>query len=101
MAVYDRWHKTRPQPGEQKCKEHGKVPTADHGHDPRWQARYRDGDGAQRKKNFRTEAQAKKFSANTTTDLDRGEYVDTHAGKITFEACAKQWRATAPPIRRR
>ena len=30
MTVYDRWHKARPQPGEARCGEHHKVPTADH-----------------------------------------------------------------------
>jgi hypothetical protein len=30
--VTDRWHKARPKPGEQCCREHDQVPTAAHGH---------------------------------------------------------------------
>jgi hypothetical protein len=36
---YDRWHKSRPKDEESTCKEHGKVPTRDHGTGKRWQAR--------------------------------------------------------------
>ncbi|WP_405956947.1 tyrosine recombinase XerC [Streptomyces phaeochromogenes] len=51
--VYDRWHKSRPKKGEPECSEHpGFVPSADHGCELRWQARWRDKDGRQRSKNF-------------------------------------------------
>lgn len=50
---YDRWHKSRPAPDEAECKEHpGKVPSAHHGCELRWQARWRDKNGRQRSKNF-------------------------------------------------
>ncbi|MGW5820408.1 site-specific integrase, partial [Streptomyces noursei] len=51
--VYDRWHKTFPKEGDDECPEHkGKVPTADHGKGKRWQLRYRDPLGKQRKENY-------------------------------------------------
>lgn len=51
--VYDRWHKARPKDGEPECPEHpGLVPSADHGCEKRWQARWRDSSGRQRSKNF-------------------------------------------------
>ncbi|MBQ1091387.1 hypothetical protein [Streptomyces sp. B93] len=51
--VYDRWHKSRPKKGEPECPEHpGLVPSADHGCEKRWQARWRDEHGGQRSKNF-------------------------------------------------
>ena len=51
--VYDRWHKTRPQEGEPQCPEHpGLVPSADHGCEKRWQARWRDKNGRQQTKSF-------------------------------------------------
>ena len=57
MSVYDRWHKTRPGPGEEPCREHSRgrtklYPTADHGKGDRWQVRWRDETGQQRKRNF-------------------------------------------------
>src|SRR5712691_11768381 len=52
MAVYDRWHKSRPKPDEAQCREHKQVPTADHGIGDRWQVRWRDEDGKQLKRNF-------------------------------------------------
>ena len=52
MTVYDRWHKSRSRPGEEKCGDHRKVPTADHGKGDRWQVRWRDAGGKQCKRNF-------------------------------------------------
>ncbi|MEV0220664.1 tyrosine-type recombinase/integrase [Streptomyces sp. NPDC050704] len=51
--IYDRWHKSRPKKGEPGCPEHpGLVPSADHGCEKRWQARWRDHDGRQLTKTF-------------------------------------------------
>ena len=57
MSIYDRWHKTHPAPGDQSCREHGKgrtrlYPTVSHGTGDRWQVRWRDENGQQRKRNF-------------------------------------------------
>ncbi|MGQ4390626.1 tyrosine-type recombinase/integrase [Streptomyces sp. SAS_270] len=51
--AYDRWHKSQPKKGELECPEHpGLVPSADHGCEKRWQARWRDRNGRQQSKNF-------------------------------------------------
>ncbi|MFJ3097884.1 tyrosine-type recombinase/integrase [Streptomyces hydrogenans] len=47
-GVYDRWHKTRPQPGEAVCAEHELVPSKEHGKGKRYLVRYRDLEGEQR-----------------------------------------------------
>ncbi len=44
MSIYDRWHKIRPSPGDEPCREHSRgrtklYPTADHGKGERWQVR--------------------------------------------------------------
>lgn len=40
VNVTDRWHKSRPNAGEPKCKEHTLVPTTAHGKGERWQVRW-------------------------------------------------------------
>jgi hypothetical protein len=66
MSVYDRWHKTRPGHADEQCREHSRgrtklYPSADHGQGDRWQVRWRDYSGRQRKENFakRSEADAR------------------------------------------
>jgi integrase len=99
MAVYDRWHKSRPRPGDELCREHKMAPTADHGVGDRWQVRYRDEAGVQRKRNFARktggdpERSADAFDAKVRTQLDDGSYVDPAAGTVSFRAYAEQWRA--------
>lgn len=94
MGVYDRWHKSRPTPGEPKCKcRPAKVPTAEHGVGKRWQVRWRDDTGKQQKLNFETKPAAERKDAEIKASLDRGDYVDPQAGKVTLEECARRWRA--------
>ncbi len=59
MAVYDRWHKSRPAPGDPLCSEHGKASTAAHGKGDRWQVRWRDDTGRQCRANFSSGPQRK------------------------------------------
>ncbi|MEU0521599.1 site-specific integrase [Streptosporangium sp. NPDC006007] len=95
MTVYDRWHKSRPKPGEEPCGCRTKrVPTGDHGCDGRWQVRYRDDIGTQRKRNFDRRPDAERFDAEIKSSLHKGEYLDPTAGQITLSAYAKQWRAS-------
>jgi integrase len=90
--VYDRWHKTFPKPGEEECPEHkGKVPTADHGKGKRWQARYRDPLGQQRKENFERKIDAEKAAAAVGTKMHEGTYIDPNAGKKTLKIYAQEW----------
>lgn len=58
--IADRWHKSRPEPGEAPCAEHGRVPSAVHGKGDRWQARWRDG-GRQCSQNFSRRPDAERF----------------------------------------
>lgn len=39
MSVNDLWHKTDARTGEPVCREHGKVPTKQHGRGKRWEVR--------------------------------------------------------------
>ncbi|HEX5289804.1 MAG TPA: site-specific integrase [Streptosporangiaceae bacterium] len=83
MTAADRWHKSRPQPGEPTCGEHrGKVPTAAHGKGLRWEVRWRDENGKQHKQGFAKEADAESRAAVIKTQLDAGTYTDPAAGKV-------------------
>ncbi|MEO3842754.1 N-terminal phage integrase SAM-like domain-containing protein [Streptomyces sp. B22F1] len=102
--VYDRWHKSHPKPDDPECPEHKSrtrrlVPTSEHGVGKRWQVRYRDLNGAQRKENYEIKAKADARAAEVENDLRRGVYVDPSAGKITLATYAEQWLAavTAGP----
>lgn len=92
MTVYDRWHKSRSRPGEEKCGDHRKVPTADHGQGDRWQVRWRDEQGSQRKKAFGRKAEAEAWDAKVKTQLADGSYVNPSAGQVTFSEFAEDWR---------
>src|SRR5262245_42536974 len=89
MTVYDRWHKSRPRPGEPVCREHKMVPAAGHGTGDRWQVRWRDDGGIQRKRNFARktgpdpEKSADAFDAKVKTQLDDGSYVDPAGASVT------------------
>ncbi len=57
MSVSDRWHKTKPAPGDVPCKEHSRgttrlYPTEDHLRGDRWLVRWRDENGEQCKRSF-------------------------------------------------
>lgn len=98
MAVSDRWHKSRPAPGEALCREHKLVPSAAHGKGERWQVRYRDRDGRQQAKSFalktgkNPEIHADAFDRKVGRDLDTGNYVDPSRADITFREYAEDWR---------
>lgn len=99
MSIYDRWHKSRPDPGEEKCRQHNMVPSSAHGQGDRWQVRWRDEDGKQCKRNFARkggkdpELHADAFDAQVNSSLDAGTYVDPRTGETTFEDYAENtWR---------
>src|SRR4051812_43325779 len=73
--IQDRWLKV--VGGEQ-------VRTAQHGKGMRWQARFRDQNGAHRAKFFVQKQNAELFRATVTADVLRGSYISPHAGKVTF-----------------
>ncbi len=61
MAIYDRWYKTERQDGTRK-----KVRSSEYGCKERWQVRWRDEHGRQRKKSF-----ARKLDAEPRTGRSR------------------------------
>lgn len=98
--VYDRWHLSRPRRGAELCAEHSSktralVPSSEHGQGKRWQVRYRDADGQQRKENFEKKVPADARAAEVETDLNRGQHIDRAAGRETFRTRAEDWRTSA------
>ena len=93
MSIYDRWHKTRPDPGDEPCPEHSRgrtklYPATGHGIGGRWQVRWRDETGHQRKRNFARRdgidpgKHASAFDAKVKTELDTGTSLDLAAGRM-------------------
>lgn len=82
MAVTDRWHLAD-----------GKTRSADYGRGKRWLVRYRDPQGQQRAKSFRTRAEADAHDLNVRGAVVDSTYVDPKAGKVTFGQYADQWLA--------
>jgi integrase len=83
-GVYDRWTK----------KVDGRrVPSESHGQGKRWQARWRDETGRQRKKNYERRAEAERFLSGIKADLGRGTYVDPSVGKARLRDYAEGWLA--------
>ncbi|MDO0937407.1 site-specific integrase [Streptomyces sp. DG2A-72] len=98
--VVDRWHLARPGNDAQSCGQHSTktkrlVPSAAHGHGKRWQVRYRDAKGDQRKENYARGSDADARAAAVETDLNRGDFIDRKAGRETFREYAERWRISA------
>src|SRR3954453_10629492 len=69
---------------------------------PRYDVRFRDPAGHQRKKAFRTKKEAERFAASVEADKWKGHWVDPAAGKTTLAAFASTWVQTRPkPLRPR
>ena len=60
--------------------------------DGRWRARYRDPSGHEHAKHFDRKIDAQRWLNETTASIITGQYVDPHAGKITFREYAEAWR---------
>ena len=60
----------------------------------RWQVRWRDDTGRQRKENFAKRADADNRDTAVKSGLKAGTYIDPQAGKITFREKAEQWRTS-------
>ncbi|MDQ1440604.1 MAG: hypothetical protein QOG97_832, partial [Acidimicrobiaceae bacterium] len=58
-----------------------------------YQVRWLTPEGASRKKTFRLKADADRYAAAMVTSKADGIYIDSAAGKVTFQAYAEQWRA--------
>ena len=103
MSIYDRWHKTHPAPEDEPCSEHSKgrtrlYPTVGHGAGDRWQVRWRDENGRQRKKNFAVrdgvnpDRHAAAFDAQIKHELDTGMSLDIDAGQVKVRDYAAEYR---------
>jgi integrase len=57
----------------------------------RYDVRYRDPDGRQRKRTFKKVTQARQFVSTVEADMLRGTYVDPRAGQKTFRPYADEW----------
>lgn len=98
--VYDRWHLARPPASAEACAEHSSrtrrlVPSRDHGTGKRWQVRYRDPSGQQRKENFDNKAKADARAAEVKNQLDNGTFVDRATRRQTLREYAEEWRTSA------
>ena len=101
MAVYDQWHRS-PREGDQPCgcgtKRRPLYPGSRHEVGDRWQVRYRDPEGRQRKRSFARRVgqnpgeHADAFDAQVSRDVDAGNYTDPKLAETTFGAYAEQWR---------
>lgn len=58
-----------------------------------FRANWRDAAGRQRAKTFRTKRDASAYLAEVESSLNRGSYVDPHAGRLRFADFAAQWLA--------
>lgn len=65
-----------------------------------WLARWRDPDGAQRKKSFAKKSDAERFLITVNADLLRGTYVDHRAGRVTLQDFAEsRWLPSLVHVR--
>jgi integrase len=101
MSVYDRWHRrtTRKNNGDQKCScKPSKWASDDHGCKKRWQVRWRDETGQQRKRNFEKKEGkdpntcAEAFDVKIRDQLNSGTYINPEDGKVKFRDYAEEWR---------
>jgi integrase len=102
MSVYDRWHKSKPEPGDLPCKEHSRgntklYPTGEHLRGDRWLVRWRSESGEQLKRSFPRrsgrdpEICAEAFDAQRHADEARGEWIDPRIGRTPFQNYALAW----------
>lgn len=105
MAVYDQWHKAG-GPGDVPCscgtRRSPLYPSSRHKTGDRWQVRYRDLNGKQKKKNFAKKVgenpaeHADAFDAQVSRDVDSGSYVDPALAEATLREYAETWRKAQP-----
>ncbi|MFI2314134.1 hypothetical protein AMK17_25160 [Streptomyces sp. CB00072] len=87
--VADRWHKTRPNPGEPECGQHkGMVASAVHGKGKRWQARYDDPNGKEVTSLWATKTEAEREINKQEAAKATGSWLDPKAGRVTVERFA-------------
>ncbi|WP_328387266.1 site-specific integrase [Streptomyces sp. NBC_00400] len=73
-----------------------RIKTDRHGTGMRYRARYVAPDGAERSKSFpdKQKRLAEAWLTQIAADMNRGQYVDPSAGRVTFQQFATQWLAS-------
>jgi hypothetical protein len=61
---------------------------------PRYDVRFRDPTGRQRKKSFRTKKEAERFAASAVASMWSGQWVDPAAGRVTLGDYAATWMSS-------
>ncbi|MFF2408368.1 transposase [Streptomyces sp. NPDC058092] len=95
---YDRWHKKRPQPGDEKCKAHGKVPSREHGRGKRWLARWRDPEGRQQSESFDRYEDARQHLTRMLGAVDESTYIAPKKSDTLLKTIAEQRLANQPVL---
>lgn len=57
----------------------------------KWQARYRDALGRQRSRSFSSKSAARTYLNGVETELERGDWIDPNAGRITLAEYVEEW----------
>ncbi|MFD7862893.1 tyrosine-type recombinase/integrase [Streptomyces sp. NPDC059783] len=105
VQIADRWHRrTPPADDVESCKKCGTrdypYASADHGTEHRWAVRWRDPEGKQRKRLFRTKPEAQKYAGELKSSMDGGTYINPATPRTTFREVALKWQ-TASGIQHR
>jgi integrase len=90
--IQDRWYKTVPGPGGKTTR----IKTDRYGSGMRYRARYVAPDGTERSQSFpdKQKRLAEAWLAQIAADMNRGQYVDPAAGRVTFQQFATAWLAS-------
>lgn len=91
MAVDDLWFLKKRGPNKPNGKPGDRLPSKRHGRGKRWRVRYDDDQGEPKVALFERSEDAKKYDAAMRTDVNRGEYIDPNAGKLTLKKYAEKW----------
>jgi integrase len=73
--------------------------TIDRRDNGRYRGRYQGPDGRWRSRTFDRRIDAQRWLTNELSKVDRGEWVDPRAGRVTFDAVAERWMAGRTALR--
>ncbi|MFD0333881.1 hypothetical protein ACFQZ0_11940 [Streptomyces erythrogriseus] len=96
IEPFDRWHKRYPKPerGDTPCRcgtpQQPLHPSADHGRGHRWQARYTDSAGKEKRPTFATWQQARDYLDKVLTEVERQTSRDSNPGSLPVEYFATE-----------
>lgn len=91
MAVDDLWFLKKRGPDKPNGKPGDRLPSKRHGRGKRWRVRYDDNQGQPKVALFEKSEDAKNHDAAMRTDVNRGQYIDPNAGKLTLKKYADKW----------